>query len=170
MFRTYIDELLEDMSEQELERVYYDIERVRSRLLFERQLAKKAITIELVNGDFSTEEVVEKWDKTFATISNETKKSIFYDSFRWHMYSYEQLPALCGQEAREAFNAVAKSNLYFMYDRHKGMQTVQIFEHAGQMVAADLDEQQDIYVFDNTFTWCYIHTHEEMCGPYFVKA
>lgn len=27
----------------------------------------------------------------------------------------------------------------------------------------------DVYVVDTDFTWTYVHTHEEFCGPYFYK-
>jgi hypothetical protein len=27
----------------------------------------------------------------------------------------------------------------------------------------------DVYVVDIDFTWTYIHTHEEFCGPYFYQ-
>ena len=28
----------------------------------------------------------------------------------------------------------------------------------------------DVYLVDKDFTWTYVHTHEEACGPYFCRA
>ncbi|RPK29564.1 hypothetical protein EDO6_00187 [Paenibacillus xylanexedens] len=46
---------------------------------------------------------------------------------------------------------------------------VLLYENANQVIAADFDSEQDIYIFDRAFTWTYVYTHESMCGPYFYK-
>ena len=30
-------------------------------------------------------------------------------------------------------------------------------------------DKHDVYLVDKDFTWTYVHTHEEACGPYFCK-
>ena len=33
-----------------------------------------------------------------------------------------------------------------------------------------LPDDLDWYLVDKDFTWTYVHTHEEDCGPYFCKV
>ena len=92
-------------------------------------------------------------------------------SFKWHLYSYEKLPHLSGEEAIQAFNQLPKKDIYFAYQRDmvKNQEFVQVFKNAQNLVASDIENQQDLYLFDATFSWTYIQTHENMCGPYFVQ-
>ena len=34
----------------------------------------------------------------------------------------------------------------------------------------ELPADVDWYLVDKDFTWTYVHTHEEDCGPYFCRA
>lgn len=48
-----------------------------------------------------TQEIVERWDNTFAqNISAEIKEAVYYSQFKWHMFSYEQQNCLKMEEAR----------------------------------------------------------------------
>ena len=71
------------------------------------------------------------------------------------------------RSTRNAFNALTKNELYVMYQNTPDI----VFEYnkANDIVAANFDYEQDIYIFDKNFTWTYVHTHESMCGPYFYK-
>lgn len=46
---------------------------------------------------------------------------------------------------------------------------VLLYSNANAVAAEDFDSQQDIYVFNKNFTWTNVNTHEDMCGPYFIK-
>ncbi|OME88975.1 DUF4275 family protein [Paenibacillus sp. FSL F4-0100] len=70
-------------------------------------------------------------------------------------------------EARNAFNTENKDELYVMYQNSP---SVLLYSNAKAIVAEDFDSQQDIYIFDKNFTWTYVNTHEDMCGPYFYKV
>ncbi|WP_256221942.1 MULTISPECIES: DUF4275 family protein [unclassified Paenibacillus] len=83
------------------------------------------------------------------------------------MFSYEKQDCLTDNTARDAFNAENKNELYVMY-QHTPF--IQIFQNANKVIAEDFDSEQDIYIFDQAFTWTYVHTHESMCGPYFYKV
>ncbi|CAM3916602.1 hypothetical protein GCM10009865_54200 [Aeromicrobium ponti] len=50
-----------------------------------------------------------------------------------------------------------------------------MIENAKKLKAEDITNRieeymDDVYVVDKDFTWTYIHTHEEFCGPYFYKT
>ncbi len=53
------------------------------------------------------------------------------------------------------------------------MGTVYIFRGkaatATNLKASDFDMEQDVYVVDSEMRWTYIHTHEIVCGPYFMR-
>ena len=53
------------------------------------------------------------------------------------------------------------------------MGTVYIFRGkaatATNLKASDFDMEQDVYVVDSEMKWTYIHTHEIVCGPYFMR-
>ena len=37
-----------------------------------------------------------------------------------------------------------------------------------EFIENELDD--DIYLFDESFKWTYVNTHESMCGPYFFMV
>ncbi|MGE7823276.1 DUF4275 family protein [Paenibacillus sp. NPDC093718] len=82
-------------------------------------------------------------------------------------FSYEIQDCLKEHEARNAFNSESKDELYIMYQNSP---RVLLYSNANAIVAEDFDSQQDIYIFDKIFTWTYVNTHEDMCGPYFYKV
>jgi hypothetical protein len=49
-----------------------------------------------------------------------------------------------------------------------------LLENARSLKAEDIikdidDYLEDVYVVDTDFTWTYVFTHEEYCGPYFYQ-
>ena len=165
MSRIYIDEMLDTFSEKELDHVYYILEDLSHQFQFERHLANKDIQIGKLPFEWNPLQIYRKWDEAFAKISDAEKRAIFFDQYRWHVCSYGKISYLEQQTAREAFDKVKKSTILFMYDRDSHIQT---FENAAHMTSTDLDSQQDIYLFDESFRWTYIHTHEQFLGPYFI--
>ena len=165
MSRTYINEILDTFSRKELDRVYYILEDLNHQFQFERHLALKDIEIGELPLEWNSPQIIRKWEEAFAKVSDAEKRAIYFDQYRWHVCSYEKVPYLELQAAREAFDKVKKSTLFFMYERTSKVQT---FENAALMTATDLDSQQDIYIFDESFRWTYIHTHEPFIGPYFI--
>nr|WP_225941956.1 DUF4275 family protein [Sporosarcina limicola] len=53
---------------------------------------------------------------------------------------------------------------------YQGLQYIIQYSKVNEIVAADFDDQQDIYIIDKDFSWTYVHTHESSCGPYFYKV
>lgn len=68
------------------------------------------------------------------------------------------------EDARRAFDQISKNEVFVMYQN-----SLKIFHYknANDITSTDFDSEQDIYIFDIDFTWTYVHTHEDMCGPFF---
>ncbi len=112
-----------------------------------------------------------KWTKLFAaSISKEDRKKVYFEQFRWHLFSFELLKALSNDEARAAFNAEPKDSIYLFWQH---TEKAYLVENAHLFKAEDFDHDfipfSDFYLFSPEGKWTYIHTHEIMCGPYFYK-
>lgn len=105
------------------------------------------------------------WTKLFASyISADEKKAIGFESYKWHIFSFEKVNALSNSKARYAFNKCQKKKVFVFY-QHKG--EAFYIENAKLLKSTDFDSDDDIYIFDMINKWTYVHTHESQCGPYF---
>ncbi len=109
-----------------------------------------------------------KWTNLFTkNISKETKKNIFFDDYRWHVFSYKVLNALEKDDARQAFNKCRKKEVYAFYQNKNEAFKI---NKASLLKSGDFDMDDDIYLFDPINKWTYVITHEkEQCGPYFYS-
>jgi hypothetical protein len=105
------------------------------------------------------------WSKLFAaSVSSVDKKQIGYESYRWHIFSFEKVDAHTNAKARQAFNRCKKEKVYSFF-QHKD--EAFYIDNAHLLRSTDFDLDQDIYIFDISNKWTYVHTHESQCGPYF---
>ena len=123
--------------------------------------------------------IAEQWDKEFdALVSEEAKenKKNYSDQFKWHLFSFDLLPALTGDEAKAAFDKEEKHELYLFFEY---AEQTYIIGNANLLTAKDIDElfeksdleSSDFYFFDPLNSWTYVIPHEEEeLGPYFYKA
>jgi len=166
MIRNQINHILDSLPEEELENVLWALEHIQSRYLIKWNLFGKGVKI--TNLFEQSQKLIELWDESFTyDVSEETKQNIHYNEFKWHVFSYEVLDCLKDEAARAAFDNVMKDEIYVMY---QGSPYVMLYSNANELIAADFDTEQDIYLFDKSFSWTYINTHESMCGPYFKKS
>ena len=103
------------------------------------------------------------WTRTFTRdIPADALNDICYHQYRWHIYSYKKADCLSGYDARKAFDAAEKSELYlFFQDAVYGYK----LENAQLLTAADLDwrndvEHSDAYILDMKSGWTYVRDHE----------
>lgn len=119
------------------------------------------------------EEFYTKWLEVFASgISKDDIKKYVKSTgnYIWHIFSWELLndnKYLKGNEAKEAYDTIDK----------KGAIYIEWFEdkHSKDILwnlntAKALDDLVEVYVVGKDFKWTYIKTHENMCGPYFMKC
>nr|WP_294486910.1 DUF4275 family protein [uncultured Anaerosporobacter sp.] len=108
------------------------------------------------------------WSKLFAaSVSSDEKRAIGYESYRWHIFSFEKVIALTSSKARRAFNKCKKEKVFVFY-QHKD--EAFYIENAKLLKSSDFDSDDDIYIFDLFNKWTYVHTHESQCGPYFFRV
>ena len=101
------------------------------------------------------------------------------DGFLWHAFSYGYLPCLEGDDARKAYDSADKTgaNMAFYEIDHTGntnqftiVDQIAINENFFTADQIDKSDKVEVYVIDQNEKWCYIRTHETMCGPYFCFA
>lgn len=107
-----------------------------------------------------------------SSLSLSEKKEIYLDCFLWHAFSYEKLPCLTGQEARDAFHRVSGDEVFLFFEGTIKDTPVLKARSLAEKEIERLREaySQDLYVVDQRFRWAYIRTHEEdweELGPYF---
>ncbi len=86
----------------------------------------------------------------------------------WHIFSWELVPSLEGNAARDALAALPAGKVYLFYEgKWNDLPYVRPVELP---LAGDFfDGLRDVYLVDKDFTWTYVHTHEAHCGPYFCR-
>ena len=76
-----------------------------------------------------------KWVRIFAKdVSKETRSEIFFNQYRWHIFSYKKVKALEKSRARAAFNKANKDNLYVFY---QNKDDAYLYENANAICALD---------------------------------
>lgn len=166
MIKDKIIEILDRLPEEEQQHVLDYAVLIERRYQFNWNLFGKGVEITDVFEE--AEKIIALWEYRFSShLSEETKKSIYYDQFKWHIFSYEKVHSLTKDEARSAFDEIRKDELYLMYE---GRPFITRLSNAKDVVAVDFDSEQDVYIFDTSCTWTYVHTHESYCGPYFTSV
>lgn len=143
-----------------------------------QQAVQALIDRGIILESVAREPIITEWDNQFdRLVSTEAKQAAkhYTNQFRWHLFSFELLPAVQGDQARIAFNKIKKEELYLFFDYAD--ETYRI-KNAHLLTADDVEALRensslnlsDMYVYDPLNKWTYIKPHEEYCGPYFFKA
>jgi tRNA (guanine-N7-)-methyltransferase len=114
----------------------------------------------------------ERWLDSFAShVSEEDlgKYVLAGGGYLWHIFSYHLVPCLEGNAARETLAALPDSACYRFYKEYPPQNEPRIKAIRMEEISS-LPEELDWYLVDQDFTWTYVHTHEDDCGPYFCKA
>ena len=116
------------------------------------------------------EPIKEAWDLAFGEAVPD-RDAVFYDEFRWHLFSYNKLPARSGEEARAALNEKQSQRLHLFWQHEDAAWEMR---NAFDLDADDVDAMAgaagaDLYVFDAEGCWTYVVTHEDGCGPYYFQ-
>ena len=117
------------------------------------------------------EPIKEAWDLAFGEAVPD-RDTVFYDEFRWHLFSYNKLPAKSGDEARAALSEKKSQRLYLFWQNNDDAWEMR---NAFDLDAADVDAmaeatEADLYIFDAEGCRTYVVTHEpEQCGPYYFR-
>lgn len=90
-----------------------------------------------------------------------------YTPFLWHMFSFEFLPCKEKEEAEKSYSMTEKGSCIIFDNIHHLAYRLE----KGDAVTTDvLESFIDVTVTAEDFSWTYSKTHEEQCGPYFLKC
>lgn len=167
MIRNKINQILDSLPEEELNRIYGALVSLQAKYEFRKKLDEVGVIITVLETEERSQQVIEQWDNAFAkNISEEIKEAIHYNQYKWHIFSYNKLECLVDDAARAAFDDLTMNELYVFYQNSP---FVFLYQNAKGVTAEIFDHEQDIYIFDKSLTWTYVQTHESMCGPYFLQ-
>jgi len=116
-------------------------------------------------------EMERKWLKAFAKDVDEKslKKHVYeYGNYLWHIFSWELVPCLKGNEARKAFDEQEYDKaMIFCSGYADNGAIIEGLRETGKITSKQVEKIDDVYITAEDFSWTYVHTHEEYCGPYF---
>ena len=114
----------------------------------------------------------ERWLDTFAAdVSEEDlgKYVLACGSYLWNIFSEKLVPCLEGDEAQKALAELPDTDCHRFYKEYPPQDQPRI-KAISMAEVSSLPDDLDWYLVDKDFTWTYVHTHEEDCGPYFCRA
>lgn len=132
-------------------------------------------------------ELERRWEEAFAKdLSKSQKRKMAFKQCMWNVFSWEKINCLKERRAIEAFDHQKKAGCVLIYASNEqaiyipkaGRLKAKDIIHTsspGRDAASDFDDSfvkylEDLYIVDEEFTWTYVLTHEEYCGPYFYKT
>jgi len=118
-------------------------------------------------------EIEINWLKAFAEDIDEDslKKHVYeYGNYLWHIFSWKLVPCLEGDEARKAFDKEEYNKAVMFRSGYSNEGTIiEGLKLTDKIRVVELEKIDDVYITAEDFSWTYVHTHEESCGPYFYK-
>lgn len=164
-YKEQINKIIDQLPEDKVLDVLLAAEFAKERTDFVQSFNNKGVIVtEIIGG---RQDFKDKWEREFTnTIPEKVKEDISFESFLWHIFSYEVLKCIEKEDSIVAFNNMEKGSCFVFYQH---LDLVYKFENASSITAADFENEQDVYIVDEDYTWTYMNTHEAECGPYFYK-
>ena len=115
-------------------------------------------------------DIKEAWDLAFGEAVAD-RDTVYYDQFRWHLFSYEKLAAKSGDDARAALNEKQSQRLHLFWQEGDDAWEMRNAFDLDDVTVDQIAEAtgRDLYVFDAEGCWTYVITHEAACGPYYFQ-
>lgn len=111
----------------------------------------------------------EKWVNAFCNYSKSDRAEIYLEQFKWHTFSYEKYPALCGVEATKIYLVQLALN-YIVLPETQAHEDEIAFSTSSLPDIKLAELLTDFYVFPKNLAWTIAFTHESgWLGPYFAK-
>jgi len=122
--------------------------------------------------------VKERWLDVFADGVSEIdlgKHVLARGNYLWHIFSWALTPCKAGEAANESLRQVAGDEIYLFYNEYPPMGLSRVRRLETAEVSAITEDPSSVpgtdwYLVNKDFTWTYVHTHEEDCGPYFCDS
>ena len=97
------------------------------------------------------------------------KRVVGGGNFLWHIFSWNIVDAdkyFTGDNARKIFDELDKSGAkyYYLWETNPSLKLLE-----KEMDSKYIDKFDEIYVVSSDWSWTYMKTHEDDCGPYFYR-
>ena len=137
------------------------------RQCMESRLSDKGILFEHISDCEQVAGLKNNWLSGFA-VGIKTN-DIYADQFMWHIFSYQRMSCIEGDEATTRFLSQNKGQCYILFQHHSD---AYYLENAAALTQCDIIGgsdfvSSDLYVVSKNFSWTYVVTHESDFGPYF---
>ena len=122
--------------------------------------------------------VKNRWLDAFAESAPEAelgKHVLAEGNYLWHLFSWNLVPCQEGAAARQALAEHLDEEIYLFYNEYPPAGIPQVRHIRKEEVTTlicgyETADGADWYLVNKDFTWTYVQTHEESCGPYFCQA
>lgn len=149
----------------------------QNEIEFAKKLGKEILYLTdlMDSGDMpmTSQEIVRRWlasfGKDLAPLTIE-ERATSRGNHLWHLFSYDLVPHLEGDEARDAFDQEDYTEAICFHDG--SCNHIEDASEIEKLYAEDIDDDDgyDIYIVAKDFSWTYVRTHHgDYCGPYFCK-
>lgn len=115
-------------------------------------------------------QIIEKWLYTFGKNIDPdivSKRVTSDGNFLWHIFTWGNANCLEKIEAKKAFDELQYTEAIMFYGGFEN--SIENVCSIGKIFANDLDKNVDVYVVAKDFSWTYVQTHEDSCGPYYSE-
>lgn len=115
-------------------------------------------------------EILDKWLCVFGKDVDENiiKEHVTsYGNHLWHLFTWGGVSCIAGDAARIAFDKLACTDVIRFLGGYSNHIENSIIIKRPSANELDTSPESDIYIVSNNFSWTYIRTHEDSCGPYF---
>ena len=109
--------------------------------------------------------MMQKWREVFAGAVKARTGKWRYRGYDWHAFSYNFSRALTGAEALAAYGA-QQATEYAVIPEDEDLPAYRCRGHFLPDFSALF---LDAYIFDASYIWTMVFTHEDECGPYFSR-
>lgn len=97
------------------------------------------------------------------------KRVIGEGNFLWHIFSWNKVDAdkyFAGDKARKIFDELDKpgAKYFYLWETNPSLKLLE-----KEIDSKYIDKFGEIYVVAFDWSWTYMKTHEDDCGPYFYR-
>ena len=115
------------------------------------------------------DQIMEQWENVYCPLSKKEKENIYFNDFKWHVFSNEKYKSIDGDKAIEAYkNQVART--FYVIPELRVWPNEVAFTCNSLPPVEVMTKSKDFYVFPKNFAWSMAFTHEQgWLGPYFSE-
>jgi len=115
------------------------------------------------------EQVMNQWESVYCPLSKKEKEKIYFNDYKWHVFSNDAYASITGEKALEEYNKQIARLFYVIPE-------VTVWPNEVAFICNKLPpsnlmaKSKDFYVFPKNLAWSMAFTHEHgWLGPYFSK-